>query len=172
MRNFKRNVYSQFGEDGIIEEIFRRLNITNGKACEFGAADGYWLSNTRKLIDEGWTSVQLEANRGQFVTEYNVNELVPQELDFLSIDIDGNDYACWKAYIGKCKVVCIEINSSKDPDIDSFTPEDGSNYSIMLKLAKQKGYELLVHTGNMIFIERKYKKLFLDADLTFDTSWR
>lgn len=172
MLNFKRNIYSQNGEDGIIEEIFRRLKITNGKACEFGASDGYWLSNTRKLMDEGWYCVQLEASNGQYVTEGNVNELVPQALDFLSIDIDGNDYAVWKVYTGKAKVVCIEINSSKDPDADSFTPQDGANYSIMLKLAKAKGYELLCHTGNLLFVQRKYKKLFPDADKTFDTSWR
>jgi len=30
MLNFKKNIYSQFGEDGIIEEIMKRLKITEG----------------------------------------------------------------------------------------------------------------------------------------------
>ena len=30
MNKYAFNVYSQFGEDGIIEEIFNRLNIKNG----------------------------------------------------------------------------------------------------------------------------------------------
>ena len=171
MLTFKNNVYSQFGEDGIIAEIMRRLRIEKGYACEFGAADGHWLSNTRNLINQGWKCVQLEATRGQFVTEHNVNQLVPQMLDLLSIDIDGNDYACWKAYTGKSKVVIIEINSSLDPTVDYFTPQHGTNYSAMVKLANEKGYELLCHTGNLIFVQREYIDLFPDRDLTFDRSW-
>ena len=34
---YKKNVYSQNGEDGIIEEILKRFNITSGWVCEFGA---------------------------------------------------------------------------------------------------------------------------------------
>ena len=172
MNGFKQNVYSQNGEDGIIVEIFRRLEISNGTACEFGSADGYWFSNIRNLMDQGWTGVQLEAKHGQFVTPENVNELVPAELDLLSIDIDGNDYACWQAYNGSAKVVIIEINSGLPPDKDHFTEITGSNFSIMCKLAKSKGYELLAHTGNCIFVQREYIKLFPDQDLTFDNSFR
>jgi len=172
MNNFRNNVYSQFGEDGILAEIFKRLGIENGKACEFGAADGYWLSNTRNLINQGWKCVQLEANNGQFVTPENINELVPAELDLLSVDIDGNDYACWNAYRGDSKVVVIEINSSIDPDVDYFTPEHGSNFSIMKRLAKSKGYELVAHTGNCIFVKEEYISLFPDRDLKFDTTHR
>lgn len=170
--NFYRyNIYSQFGEDGIISEIMKRLKIENGKACEFGAADGYWLSNTRNLMDKGWDCVQLEATKGQHVSEFNVNDLVPAELDLLSIDIDGNDYACWQAYIGKAKAVVIEINSSLNPEVDYFTPQHGANFSAMWKLAKDKGYELLCHSGNMIFIQKEFINLFPDRDTTFDTSW-
>jgi len=149
----------------------KRLKIETGNACEFGAADGYWLSNTRNLIDKGWQCVQLEANTGQFVTEHNVNDLVPAELDLLSIDIDGNDYACWQAYKGTSKVVIIEINSSLDPEVDFFTPQRGTNYSAMLKLGNSKGYELLMHNGNMIFVRKEFIDLFPDRDLTFDRSW-
>jgi hypothetical protein len=171
MNGYRLNEYSQNGEDGILSEIFRRLKIAKGKACEFGSADGYWLSNTRSLINQGWECVQLEASAGQFVTPDNVNELVPDELDLLSIDIDGNDFACWMAYTGSAKVVVIEINSGINPDVDLFTPDRGCNFSLMNRLAKAKGYDLLVHTGNCIYIQSEYIGLFPDRDLTFDKSF-
>ena len=31
---------SQSGEDGIVEEVLKRLNISSGWVCEFGAIDG------------------------------------------------------------------------------------------------------------------------------------
>ena len=171
MLNFKANMYSQNGEDGILKEVFKRMGINKGLACEFGSADGYWMSNTRALMDKRWECVMLEASRGQFVTPANVNDLVPPVLDLLSIDIDGNDYAVWDAYKGDAKVVVIEINSSKAPYEDSFSPKYGANYSIMLELAILKGYVMLAHTGNMIFVKKEYAYLFPDADTTFDTSW-
>ncbi len=54
--------YSQFGEDGIIEEIFRRLKISSGFFVEFGADDGVFISNCRKLWEEGWDGCYIEAS--------------------------------------------------------------------------------------------------------------
>ena len=35
--DFKKNVYSQNGEDGILEEILKKLDLRkNGWCCEFG----------------------------------------------------------------------------------------------------------------------------------------
>ena len=36
LTTFAKNIYSQNGEDGIIEELLKRLNIQKGWACEFG----------------------------------------------------------------------------------------------------------------------------------------
>jgi len=163
MLKYRENIYSQNGEDGILAETFKRLKIKDGKACEFGAADGYWLSNIRALMNKGWEGIQFEAKDGQVITPENVNEIVPINLDLLSIDIDGNDYDVWKAYKGMPDVVVIEINSSLDPSIDQFSPVTGANFSIMLKLAKSKGYFLLCHTGNLIFVLKKHKRLFPEA---------
>lgn len=153
------NKYSQNNEDGIIEECLKRMNIVIGSCCEFGAADGYFCSNTRALIEKGWMFTMLEAENGQFVTPENVNELVP-DCDVLSIDIDGNDYAVWKAYDKKPKIVVIEINSSLDPEVDHFSTDLGTNFSKMLELGWSKRYQLLCHTGNMIFIADEYWNLF------------
>ena len=60
------NVWSQFGEDGIIQEVLRRLSLStdtelNKWACEFGAWDGLHFSNTARLIKEdGYRAVLIE----------------------------------------------------------------------------------------------------------------
>ncbi len=162
VEKYSKNIYSQNGEDGIIEECLRRMKIEIGSCCEFGAADGYYCSNTRALIEKGWRFTMLEADNGQFVTPENVNELVP-DCDVLSIDIDGNDYAVWGAYNKKPKIVIIEINSSLDPETDFFSEAQGCNFSKMVKLGWYKDYFLLCHTGNLIFIDRNYWELFPDC---------
>lgn len=159
VEKYSKNIYSQNGEDGIIEECLKRMKIEIGSCCEFGAADGYFCSNTRALIEKGWMFTMLEASNGQFVTPENVNELVPN-CDVLSIDIDGNDYAVWKEYKHKPKIVIIEINSSLNPEIDFFTPDRGCSFIKMVHLGFLKNYFLLCHTGNLIFIDNEYWDLF------------
>ena len=56
------NVYSQFGEDGAIEAIFEKIGIENKWCVECGAGDGLFFSNTRRLIEQGWKSVQIEGD--------------------------------------------------------------------------------------------------------------
>ena len=60
------NRYSQFGEDSIIEKIFARIGAANKWCCECGAADGIFFSNSRKLIEEGWSAVLIEADEQQY----------------------------------------------------------------------------------------------------------
>ena len=61
-----KNVHSQIGQDGILEEIFKRVGIKKGFFCEFGAWDGVYLSNCRKLFEEGWSGVFIEADKKKF----------------------------------------------------------------------------------------------------------
>jgi hypothetical protein len=68
---YRRDVASQFGEDGIIEKIFSIISErdpTRGRwAVEFGAWDGQFCSNTLNLIkNHGWSAVLIEANRKKF----------------------------------------------------------------------------------------------------------
>ena len=111
---FEASRHSQNGEDGIIAEIFRRIGTRSRFFVEIGAADGA-ENCTAALVDEEWQGVWVEgdpdkaaaarclvASRGvevchAFVDCETILPLldtanVPQEVDLLVLDIDGNDY--------------------------------------------------------------------------------
>lgn len=191
---FKRNEFSQFGEDGIIEHIFKKIPALDMWCVEFGAWDGIHLSNTFNLIkNRGYRSVLIEANKKKFrelqknlwsFDTVLVNEFVtcdgdgrldnilshtaiPKNFDFLSIDIDGNDY--WildSLYQYQPKVICIEYNPSIPNEVEyiqqlDFSLNRGASALSICKLAKLKSYELLATTHcNLIFIDRDYFHLF------------
>jgi len=136
-------VYSQNDEDGIIQEIFRRIGTTNKTFVEIGIQDGMEC-NTHYLLFLGWHGVWIEAseacadaikrkfdyviNNGilkvinEFVTRENINDLLvgaelPEEVDLLSIDIDGNDYYIFEAISSvKPRVILIEYNGKFPPE--------------------------------------------------------
>lgn len=150
----RRNTYSQNEEDGVIAEIFRRLNITQGWFCEFGAWDGRYGSNTFVLLARGWRGVMIEGDSRRFrdlkVTaarfprtlhileafvsaegDSSLDNLlartpIPQDFDILSIDIDGSDYHVWRSLrVYRPKLVIIEIDSSTRPGEDYIFRGDG-----------------------------------------------
>lgn len=115
------NVYSQFGEDGIVRQIILRLPESNRWAFECGAMDGVSGSNIRLLYDVGWKCIFVEGDeehywklwhsikeeRGIVVREIlgpggkSVDEILdksgaPDDIDLVVIDIDGQDY--WAVY--------------------------------------------------------------------------
>jgi hypothetical protein len=142
LNRFEFQAFSQFGEDGIIEEIFRRIGTTNQYFVEFGVEDGT-ETNTTYLLYNGWQGLWIDgssehthaikrscakaiaANRltvlTNFITAENIQSLfhegnVPDAFDLLSIDIDRNDYHVWKAIDQyKPRVVIIEYNSIYRP---------------------------------------------------------
>mmetsp|Transcript_24679 Transcript_24679/g.45994 ORF Transcript_24679/g.45994 Transcript_24679/m.45994 type:complete len:447 (-) Transcript_24679:40-1380(-) len=67
-RKYAANENSQGGEDGIIAELFNRLDISNGEgwSCEFGAWDGQHLSNTFALIQKGFRGVFIEGDTTKY----------------------------------------------------------------------------------------------------------
>lgn len=137
----ERKIFSQFGEDGLIEKLFEIIEPTSNFAVEFGAADGVKDSNVRNLVENhGWSSFQIEGNPGlaeklrknyegfpgtktlhAWVYPGNIELLfrendVPDDLDLLIIDIDSNDYYVWRAIRDyKPKVVLIEVNPHFPP---------------------------------------------------------
>src|SRR4051812_46672022 len=68
LAKYRKNVTSQWGEDGIIEEILERLKMNadgEKRTCvEFGAWDGKHMSNTWRLWhDKGWDAMLIEGDR-------------------------------------------------------------------------------------------------------------
>jgi len=142
-------VYSQNDEDGIIQEIFKRIGTRDKTFIEFGVETGAEC-NTAKLLLEGWRGLWIEGAQqyanairrslGPFindkrltlaeamVTAENVNGLFSQagfsgEIDLLSIDIDFNDYWVWKAVdVVKPRVVAIEYNPIFRPPMSLVVP--------------------------------------------------
>lgn len=196
MQKYKKNVYSQNGEDGIIEHILYFIP-KNKWCCEFGAWDGKHLSNTFNLVENmDYNAVYIESDNIRFYELLKTKEFfpkiipknimidleknsldkilsdtkIPYDFDILSIDVDSIDYAIWKSLsLYKPKIVVIEINSSINPEIvfsddelslENLSNRTGVNFMTCYKLGKEKGYDFLFHTGNMIFIDSKYSNLF------------
>ena len=64
---YNKNIYSQNGEDGIILELLRRLNISSGYVCEFGAWDGIYASNTFNLVKNyNFNAIYIEGDANKY----------------------------------------------------------------------------------------------------------
>jgi hypothetical protein len=151
---------------------------------EFGCETGIEC-NTRLLLERQWRGLWIEAlpdyaravrwnardaiAKGQLtfldtaVTRENVNSLfhsagMEGEIDFLSIDIDGNDYHVFQAiHVVQPRVVVLEHNHSVALTDDWVMPYDadhkwtgdthyGASVRAMHRLARQKGYTLVGRT--------------------------
>ena len=170
LRDFEDRVFSQQGEDGIIDKIFSIIGTDSKYCVEFGGCDGVTCSNTRRLLTyEGWNGVLFDGSHHnpdislyqEFLTAENINDVfekyaVPPHLDLLSIDIDFNDFHVWRAIDKKYqpRLVVIEYNATFLPDEDRvvfyepYAVGDGTNYfgaSILAFyiLARSKGYSLV-----------------------------
>jgi hypothetical protein len=190
--------YSQNGEEEILADIIDRIGIQNGFFVEVGAMDGITGSNTRALAEKGWSGLMIEGNQvhipklientqifSNIKTLYckvsceqdsNLDFIfqkmnIPKDFDFLSIDIDGNDYWVWKHTTCLPKIVVIEYNCHYsenvsipyDPNFcwkgDSFY---GASAKALVNLAEQKGYSLIydIADSNLFFFKKEYTYLF------------
>lgn len=96
---------------------------------------------------------------------------IPVNFDFLSVDIDGNDYHVWEAVESyRPKVVCIEFNPTIPTEVDFVqekNPEvnQGCSLRALYRLAKIKGYEAIcVMPWNVIFVDGMYFDRFQIGD--------
>jgi hypothetical protein len=110
-------IYSQWGEDGILEWLIQNLPIRSKRFVEFGV-ENYREANTRFLLqNRNWKGLVMDGGADniaalraeslywrydltaacEFITAENINDLLTKHgfdggLAVLSIDIDGNDY--------------------------------------------------------------------------------
>lgn len=136
LREAEFSVFSQWGEDGILQWLLARVPMGEETFVEFGVED-YTEANTRfLLVHRNWSGLvidgsaaHIESIRRQdihwrhdltavhaFITRENINELIARrfrgDLGVLSIDVDGNDYWIWEAIdVVNPRIVVCEYNS-------------------------------------------------------------
>ena len=65
--SYARNITSQAGEDGIVEQIISKISPVRKFCIEFGAWDGKLYSNCYNLTkNERWSGLMIEANSKKF----------------------------------------------------------------------------------------------------------
>ena len=122
INDYEFRVSSQWGEDGIIQYLINKTEISNKVFIEFGV-ENYTESNTRFLLqNNNWKGLVIDGDKENisyitedpiywknnlkavcaFINTKNINELIKNngitgDIGILSIDIDGNDYWVWEA---------------------------------------------------------------------------
>ena len=198
------SVFSQFEEDGLILFILAVIGIKNSNFIEIGSDDGLNSNCANLALNFGWYGLFIDANqrsisRGEYfyrkhpnpfgykprfcltkVTRENINEIIESngfrdEIDLLSIDIDGNDYWIWDAiHVINPRIVMIEthINFGLRDIVVPYDPNyvypgkhpqyHGASPIAMVKLGRKKGYRLI--GANML----GFNFIFLRNDLGVD----
>jgi hypothetical protein len=138
LQDVEFKVFSQNGEDGIIQYLINNIDIPNKTFIEFGV-ETYIESNTRfLLINNEWSGLILESDvdyinfikkdyvfqkydleiEKVFITKDNINTIIKNytnvnDIGLLSIDIDGNDYWIWEAITEiQPRIVICEYNAT------------------------------------------------------------
>jgi len=137
-------VHSQYDEDGIISEIFRRIGEQSRLFVEFGSGNGS-ENCTGFLLMQGWRGLWIDAGesnltnvermwaaeigRGQlvarraFITVDTIDAIIREagfagEIDLLSVDLDGNDYHVLKKIeVVAPRAICVEYNGNFPPHV-------------------------------------------------------
>jgi hypothetical protein len=201
---------SQNGEDGILRYLFDEIGFESRWLVEFGFG-AKQCNALRLLVKEGFNGLLMDGSQENvdffnfaankhgiddrvravqaFITRGNLEELitsngVPRDIDFLSLDVDGNDYWFWETL--ECvspRVVCIEYNAGLGPDLSLTVPYDdaferfsrhpsgfflGASLAALASLGKRKGYYLIGcdSTGTNAFFLRKDISIEGVAELT------
>ncbi|MFJ5713995.1 hypothetical protein [Neobacillus sp. NPDC093127] len=158
LNKYEKSYYSQNGEDGIIQEILKRISLQTDFFVEFGVESGLQC-NCRYLYENLWRGLMIEGNGdyykqlrsyynnvniktvNSFITKDNIVEIfkknkVPIEFGLLSVDIDGNDYWVLKEILGIYTpfIIVSEFNAYYEPPIEwimkynSYHIWDGTSY--------------------------------------------
>ena len=206
IRDREFSIYSQEGVDGILLHIFSKIGVGQRRYVEIGCGDGRECNTANLSLNLGWSGILIEvdelrlASARQFydrmlqhnntevqilnshVTRENVNQViagagVPDEIDLLSIDLDGNEYWIWKALtVVEPRVAVVEYNASFGPDQAVTIPYDpdfncfeahpsgfyhGASLAALTKLGASKGYALICVESqgvNAVFVRQDLAK--------------
>lgn len=147
-------VFSQWGDDGIIQWLINNLDLPNKTFVEFGV-ENYREANTRFLMmNNNWSGLVMDGSKkniaeiinseyfwryelwakAAFINADNINNLLlspnfEKEVGLLHIDLDGNDYWIWKAIsVISPVIVILEYNSLFGIDSAVTIPYNSSFY--------------------------------------------
>ena len=187
INNYEFKKTSQNNEDGIIEHIFNKIDLKKVNFIELGF--DYYENNSLNFLSKANKGLFIDSSSdkvlklksilkliyplkdidiiSEFVDKDNFNSIIKsyfkkdQEIDFLSIDVDGNDYYLFENLDLKPKIICIEYNFWFGSKIKCSIPYnknfswDGSIYSgaslnSLCSLAKKKGYHLIALESNCV----------------------
>ena len=192
---------SQNNEDGIIEFIFKKIGLKKINFVEIGF--DFYQNNSLNFLGKVNKGLFIDGSEDKviklksimtllypfknisvikkFIDKDNLNLIIDdhfrndEEIDFFSIDVDGNDYYLLENLKVRPKIICIEYNFWFGGDVKcsvsydkNFTWEIGSTYSgaslnSLCELAKRKGYHLIAlesHCVNAFFIRSDLKNNF------------
>jgi hypothetical protein len=203
LNRFGAKYFSQTDEDGITLEIVRRLGIKVGTFVELGVGNGL-ENNTLILLANGWRGFwiggqdldfnhKLNPKRFAFfkawVSLENVVHLMQQgfgniatnELDVLSLDLDGNDYYFAQEILKAGflpKLFILEYNAKFPPPINwtikydanhswDSTDYQGASLALFSELLTEFSYTLVCCNGatgvNAFFVRDEYLSHFADV---------
>jgi hypothetical protein len=201
INNYEYKKTSQNNEDGIIEFIFNKIGLKKINFVEIGF--DFYQNNSLNFLGKVNKGLFIDGSEDKviklksiitllypfkdinvvkkFIDKDNLNSIIDDrfhnddEIDFFSIDVDGNDYYLFENLKVRPKVICIEYNFWYGPDVKcsvpydkNFTWEIGSTYSgaslnSLCELAERKGYYLIAlesHCVNAFFIRSDLKNNF------------
>lgn len=200
--------FSQADEDGILSYILGRLHRRTGTFLEIGASDGL-ENNTTYLLLQGWQGIWIEADpeltaraRRRFrhfidagrltviegrVTPDNFSAVLDRlpltdQIEVLSIDIDGHDHAMAAACLKRMRVevAVVEYNPRFGPLVDWVMPSTpghvwqqddwyGASLNAFDRLFGQHGLELVgcnIVGSNAFFVEATRASAAFDGPFT------
>ena len=182
INKYEYKINSQNNEDGIINHIFSKIEVSK-KFLEIGFH--YSECNSLNLIRNGWSGTLVDSDNkicdkmrlyskhyfpkqkinviNQFVNKFNLKQIVlDNSFDFLSLDIDGNDYWVLKELnLDKIKLVCCEYN-----------PFFGNNVSVTIDYNENHSYKPDFYFGaslkafTNLFKEKKFELIAVDSSGT------
>jgi hypothetical protein len=184
VNRFEYSLFSQNGEDGIIRYLFDQIGVRSRLFLEFGF--GVTENNSLRLmlkerfgglfIDSNERTVRLFNHAAKSLKGGHVRAVrqlldlqnleatimdggLRREIDFMSIDVDGNDYWFWERIACvRPRVVVVEYNASLGSTLSLSVPYDplfdrhkkhqsgfyhGASLAALASLGRRKGYRLV-----------------------------
>lgn len=210
LNKFGKKCFSQTDEDGITLEILRRIGLVNGGVyAEFGVGDGtenntlilaalgwkgFWVGGEKLKVDIGKACHKRFTYLRDWITLENILDLTKKgcaeidsdELDVVSLDLDGNDIYFVEELLGngfKPKIFIVEYNAKFPPPVEfeiAYDPKHiwksddyyGASLASFNNLFNKFGYRLVCcnsHTGvNAFFVDSSSAEFFSDVPNDID----